>query len=46
MIKYNRLTVVRFWSAMISWFCVRSTSKKWILKIFQVTMKHDPFDVM
>jgi hypothetical protein len=30
---------------MVSRFCVRSTSKRWFLKIVQVTMKHDPFDV-
>ena len=34
--------VVRFRSAMVSWFCVRPTSKRWFLKIVQVTMKHDP----
>jgi hypothetical protein len=28
--------------AMVSGFCVRLTSKRWILKIIQVTMKHDP----
>ena len=33
-------------SAMISRFCVRPTSKRWHLKIIQVTMKHDPFDAM
>ena len=36
-------TVVRFQSAVVSRFCVRPTSKRWLLKIAQVTMKHDPF---
>ena len=31
-------------SAMVSWFCVRRTSKRWFLKIVQVAMKHDPFN--
>ena len=30
----------------VSRFCVRLTSKRWYLKIIQVTKKHDPFDVM
>jgi hypothetical protein len=34
--------VVSVQSAMVSRFCVRPTSKKWFLKIVQVTMKHDP----
>ena len=38
--------VVGFQSAMISRFCVRPTSKRWSLKIIQVTMKPDLFDVM
>jgi hypothetical protein len=38
--------VVSVWSAMVSWFCVRSTSERWFLKIIQVTMKQDPFDVV
>ena len=29
-------------STMISQFCVMPTSKRWLLKIIQVTMKHDP----
>ena len=29
-------------SAMASQFCVRRTSKRWFLKIVQVTMRHDP----
>ena len=33
-------------SSMVSRFCVRPTSKRWFLRIVQVTMKHDPFDVM
>jgi hypothetical protein len=36
--------VVNIRSAMISRVCVRHASKKWFLKIVQVTMKHDPFD--
>ena len=31
-------------SAMVSQFCVRPTSRRWFLKIVQVTMKYDPFD--
>ena len=38
--------IVRFMSAMVSRFCVRPSSKKQVLKIIQVTMKHDPFDAM
>ena len=38
--------VVRFWIAIVSQFCVRPTSKRWFLKIIQVTMKHDSFDAM
>jgi hypothetical protein len=33
-------------SAMVSWFCVRLISKRWLLKIIQVIMKRDPFDAM
>ena len=33
-------------SVMVSRFCVRPTSKRWFLKIVQVTMKHDPLDAM
>ena len=36
--------VVSVQSAMISRFCVRPISKRWFLKITQVTMKHDQFD--
>jgi hypothetical protein len=32
--------------AMVSQFCVRSTSKRYFLKMIQVTMKHHPFDAM
>jgi hypothetical protein len=46
MIKYNKSMAVRFWSAMVSYFCVRPTSKRWFLKIVQVSMKRDPFDAM
>jgi hypothetical protein len=33
-------------SAMVSRFCVRPSSKRWFLKIVQVTNKHDSFDAM
>ena len=46
MIKYNKPTVMSVWSAMVSWFCVRSTSKRWFLKTIHITMKHDPFDAI
>ena len=36
--------VVSVPSAMVSRFCVRPTSKRWVLRIIQVTMKHDPFN--
>jgi hypothetical protein len=36
--------VVNIWNAMISWFRVRPTSKRWFLRIVEVTMKHDPFE--
>ena len=39
-------TVVSVWNAMVSWFCVRPSSKRWFLKLVQVTMKHDPFDAI
>jgi hypothetical protein len=38
--------VVSIRNAMVAWFCVRPTSKRWFLEIVQVTMKHDPFDAM
>ena len=44
--NYNKSKVVRFRSAMVSQFCVRPTSKTWILKLVQLTMKRDPFDVI
>ena len=46
MILYNRPTVVRFRSVMVSWFCVKHTSKRWFLKIVHVTMKHGPFETL
>ena len=46
MINYNESTVVSLWSVMVSRFCDRSTSKRWFLKVVQVTVKHDPFDAM
>jgi hypothetical protein len=39
--KINQQLWVSFWSAMVSRFCVRSTSKRWFLKIIQVTVKDD-----
>jgi hypothetical protein len=38
--------VMRVQSVMVYRFGVRPTSKRWFLRIVQVTMKHDPFDVM
>ena len=46
MIKLNKPMVVSVWSAMVSWVCVRPTSKRWFLKLVQVTIRHDPFDTM
>ena len=46
MIIQNKSTIMSVRSAMISWFCVRPTSKRWFLKMNQVTMKHYPFDAM
>jgi hypothetical protein len=46
MMKKNNPTVVSVRSAVVSRFCVRPTSKRWFLKIIQVTIKHDPFDGM
>jgi hypothetical protein len=45
MIKLYNSTVVNVWSAMVSRFCIRPTSKKWFLKIVQLTMKHDPINI-
>ena len=45
MIKCYKLMVVRFRSAEVSWFYFRPTSKRWLLKIVQVTTKYDSFDV-
>ena len=36
-IKRNKSMFVSVRSAMVSWFCVGSTSKRWFLKIVQVT---------
>ena len=36
--------VVSIRSAMVSGLCVRPTSKRWFMKIVQVTMKHDQID--
>ena len=38
--------VVSVRSAMVFRFCARHVSKRWFLKITQVTMKHDPLDAM
>ena len=38
--------VVNVWSAIVSRFCVRPTSKRWYLKMLQVIMKHDPLEAM
>ena len=46
MIKSNKSIVVSVRSAMVSWFCVRSTFKRWFWKMNQMTMKHDPCDAM
>ena len=46
MMKQNKAVVVSVQSAVVSQFCVRPTSKRWFLKIIQVTMKHDPFDTV
>ena len=46
MIEWNKSTVVSVWSATVSQFCGRLTSKRWFLNIVQVTMNHDPFDAM
>jgi hypothetical protein len=46
MINEIKPTVVSVHSAMVSQFFVRLASKRWFLKIIQVTMKHDPSDAM
>ena len=46
MIKWNKPTVVSVRSAVVSWFGVKPTSKRWFLKIVKVTMKRDLFDAM
>ena len=46
MIEWNKPTVVSVQSAMVPWFCGRCTSKRWVLKIVQETVNHDPFDAM
>ena len=42
----NKPMIVSVWSAMVFQLCVEPTSKRWFLKTIQVTMKHDPFNVM
>ena len=44
--QYNKSMVARFQNAMISRFCAKPTSKRWVLTIAQVTTKHYPFDAM
>jgi hypothetical protein len=44
--RANKSTITSVRSAMVSRFYVRPTSKRWFLKIIQVTMKHDLFDAM
>ena len=46
MIKQTKTTVVSVRSTMASRFGVRPTFKRWVLKIVQVTMEHDPLDAM
>ena len=46
MIQSHKTMIVSVHSAMVSQFCGKPTSKRWLLKIVQVTMKHDPFDTM
>ena len=46
MMKYNKSTVVSIWDVVVSCFCGKPTSKRWLLKIVQLTMQHDPFGVM
>ena len=38
--------LVSIQSGTVSWFCVRPISKRWFLKMVQVTMKHDPYVTM
>jgi hypothetical protein len=45
MIKLYKSTVMNVQN-MVFQFGVTPTSKTWFLKIVQVTMKYDPFDVM
>ena len=40
------IVLVNDQSAMVFWFCVRPTFKRYFLRIIQATMKHDPFDTM
>ena len=46
MMKQNKPTVMSIRTTMVSWFYFRLTSKRWLLKIVQMNMKHDPFDAM
>ena len=46
MMKYNKSMLVSVRSVMVSWFCVRPTSKRWLLRIVQVTLKHYLLDAM
>jgi hypothetical protein len=44
--EIEQLIVVSVRSAMVSQSYVGPTSKRWFLKIVQVTIKHDAFDAM
>ena len=46
MIKQNKSMVLSIWSAIVSRFCVKPTSKRWFFNIVQMPMKHDLFDAM
>jgi hypothetical protein len=39
MMNFSKTMVVRFYSVVVSWLCVKPTSKRWFLKIVQVTME-------
>ena len=44
MINFIKSTVMRFHSAIVSYFCVRHTSKRQFLRIVQGIMRDGPFD--
>jgi hypothetical protein len=43
---WQNIVTQRLWDFGVSWSCIRPTSKRWFLRIVQVTMKHGPFDNM